>query len=166
MKMKAPSWFDALALYVAAALVTIAPLLVSFALPDVYPPLSRSSGSAPSSAAAPVVPAGGLGDSVQVGSIYITLSSAPQQPVVGLNFLEAVVVDEAGRPMADASVTFDVDMTNMSHGLYLVDASGPGNGHYSGRVNFSMAGPWRIYVVVERPGQATARARIAFRVNA
>jgi hypothetical protein len=70
-----------------------------------------------------------------------------------------------GQPIDDATVTFDIDMTNMSHGQYLVAASPEGNGRYVGQVHFLMPGPWCVIMVVERVGQASLRLRFEFNVT-
>ena len=80
--------------------------------------------------------------------------------------IDAYLVHLDGQPIDDATVTFDTDMTNMSHGQYLVTASPAGNGHYVGQVHFLMPGPWRVIAVVERPGQAALRLRFEFTVTA
>ena len=53
----------------------------------------------------------------------------------------------------DNAVTFDIDMTNMSHGKYLAASTATGGGHYAGDVHFSMGGPWRLIAIVDRPDQ-------------
>ena len=71
------------------------------------------------------------------------LSSIPPQLVRGTAELDAYLLDAGGQPVTDAKGTFDTDMTNMSHGLSLTPALSAGNGHYLGRVHFSMPNPWR-----------------------
>jgi hypothetical protein len=160
--VKRPYWLDALLLFAVASLVIAAPALVSSFRPGAATFSGRSAQPAES---VQTVPGGSLGDTVQAGNMRISLLSAPLQPVVGLADLEALLLDAAGQPVADAKVSFDIDMTNMSHGLYVVDSQCNGDGRYTGRANFSMAGPWRIYVAVDRPGQPQTRVRFAFRVN-
>jgi YtkA-like len=97
--------------------------------------------------------------------LLVWLASEPPQPVQGTAEVAAYLVGTDGQPVADATVTFDTDMTNMSHGLYLVKAEPSGDGYYRGRVRFMMPGPWRIVVIVERPGRETVKSRFEFRVN-
>lgn len=79
--------------------------------------------------------------------------------------LEALVSDADGQPVSDATVAFDLDMTNMSHGKYVVPAVPAGNGRYTGMVFFRMGGPWRVIVSTERPGRPTEQVRFDFAVR-
>jgi hypothetical protein len=130
-----------------------------------------SSGSAPSTpitagTRVPGAPDGPLlADGQRTGGMLVWLSSDPVQPAEGYAQLETYVTDEAGRPLGDAKVTYDTDMTNMSHGLYLVPAEPAAAGHYVGRVHFSMPGPWRVITLIERTGQPPVRVRFEFRVK-
>jgi hypothetical protein len=65
----------------------------------------------------------------------------------------------------DATISFDIDMTNMSHGKYVVAAAPQGNGRYAGQVRFMMPGPWRAIARIERPGQPAEQVRFDFNVN-
>lgn len=99
------------------------------------------------------------------GDVVGWLSSKPAQPVRGTADLDAYLVGADGQPITDATVTFDIDMTNMSHGAYLVTAQPAAEGHYTGNVHFSMPGPWRVIAIVERPGAETVNLRFEFAVN-
>ncbi len=101
----------------------------------------------------------------QTGDVQVWLSSSPEEPVTGNAQLDALLLNRDGQPLSDARVTFDTDMTNMSHGPYLVAAEPSGAGHYTGTVRFSMAGPWRVITIIERPGQPSVRLRFEFRVK-
>lgn len=101
----------------------------------------------------------------QAEGIRGALSCASGQPATGVAAIDAYLVDVDGQPIEDATVTFDIDMTNMSHGQTLVTTTAAGDGHYTGDVHFSMAGPWRIVALVERPGQAPVPLRFDFRVQ-
>jgi hypothetical protein len=101
----------------------------------------------------------------QSGDLKVWLSSRPEQPVQGTADIEASLQGVDGKPLTGARVTFDTDMTNMSHGTYLVQADESGDGQYAGKVHFSMPGPWRIITTIDRPGAATVRLRFEFRVN-
>ncbi len=114
----------------------------------------------------PSAPAGPLlADGQRSGDLLAWLSSTPAQPVEGKAQLDTYLTDSTGKPLGDLLVTYDTDMTNMSHGLYLVPAEPAGDGHYVGRVHFSMPGPWRVITIVERPGLQTVRLRFEFRVK-
>lgn len=94
--------------------------------------------------------------SKQSGDLVVWIFSAPTPPVRGNDTLEAFVTDASGQPIADAEVSFDIDMTNMSHGKNVVTASSLGDGHYSAQLHFLMPGPWRVIVGIQRGGQQTS----------
>jgi hypothetical protein len=112
-----------------------------------------------------LAPAGPTLGGQRRGDLLGWLSSAPEQPVEGAAEMDAYLVTVDGRPVTGAEVTFDTDMTNMSHGLYLVEGAPAGEGHYTGQVHFSMPGPWRVIAVIERPGYETIKLRFEFRVK-
>lgn len=103
--------------------------------------------------------------SKQLNGLTITLLSTPAQPIRGLGTLEAVITNAQAQPVTDAQVSFDIDMTNMSHGKYVVTAAQTAKGRYAGQVRFMMPGPWRAIVAIERPGQPPMRVRFDFPVN-
>ncbi len=135
------------------------------------PAASATKGLSPSSPIAadtslPAAPSGPLlAAGQQAGDLLVWLSSAPEQPVVGNAQIHTTVLGRDGQPVSDARVTYDADMTNMSHGLYQVAAEPSVAGQYAGQVHFSMAGPWRIITVIERPGQPPVRLLFEFRVK-
>jgi hypothetical protein len=98
------------------------------------------------------------------GDLLVWLFSNPNPLVRGDNTFEVLVTDANGRPITDAAITFDIDMTNMSHGKNVVTASSLGEGRYRGMVHFLMAGPWRVIVGIDRAGQ-TNTVRFDFMVN-
>ena len=100
----------------------------------------------------------------QSGELLVWIYGNPNQPIRGANTLEIFVADANGKPITDAKVSFDLDMTNMSHGKNVVTASSLGEGRYNGSVHFLMPGPWRVIVVVDRNGQ-TEKVRFEFNVN-
>jgi hypothetical protein len=85
--------------------------------------------------------------------LLVWIFSNPNPPTRGANTFEAFITDANGQPITDATVTFDINMTNMNHGKNVVTASSLGEGHYSGDVQFLMPGPWRAIVGIERAGQ-------------
>lgn len=120
-------------------------------------------GAGSSSSPAPASP--GTARGRQAGAYTVSLAGTPNPAVRGDNTLDATVTDASGQPVADAKVSFDIDMTNMSHGKNVVVAAPAGNGHYTGKVFYMMPGPWRVIVTVQRAGQAAASARFDFSVN-
>lgn len=101
----------------------------------------------------------------QTKDVLVWLSSTPEQPLAGNAQLVTTLLTPNGEPIDEAKVTYDTDMTNMSHGLYLVEAAPSGAGRYQGKVHFSMPGPWRVITTIERPGAAPVRLRFDFRVK-
>ncbi len=90
----------------------------------------------------------------QSGNLLVWIFSDPNPLLHGDNTLEALVTDSKGQPITDATVSFDLNMTNMNHGKNVVTASALGGGRYSGVVHFLMPGPWRVIVGIERAGQS------------
>ena len=73
----------------------------------------------------------------------------PSSPEVGLNDLEFTVHRRASMMSfpaeTDFTITFDPEMPSMGHGSpNNVNPTHVGNGHYTGQVNFTMTGFWRI----------------------
>lgn len=160
LKLKRPG----LALAAAVAMVLLAACGAADSQQEAVT-VSPSAAATLSAAQAAFAPAGTtLGVQTQ-GDVIGWLSSAPTQPVRGAAQMDVYLVGADGKPVSGAKVTLDTDMTNMSHGPYLVEAQPVGGGHYAGQVNFSMPGPWRVIAIVERPGQATAKLRFNFSVN-
>ena len=133
---------------------------------QVASPAGSASAVALDAAEAALGPTGPTLGGQRAGDVLAWLASTPGQPQPGNATIDAYLVHLDGQPIVDATVTFDTDMTNMSHGQYLVAASPAGKGHYSGQVHFLMAGPWRVIMVVDRPGQAELRLRFEFAVTA
>ncbi len=78
----------------------------------------------------------------------------PQEPVVGINDFEITIHKMASMMSfpADSSYTVEIDpeMSSMGHGSpNNENPAHDGNGHYKGKVNFTMTGLWRINMVVK-----------------
>jgi hypothetical protein len=132
--------------------------------PPVTPAGSGQNEVAPPQA---VTPNGNVlgGGSKQIGELTVWLSDPAGTPVRGQNKLEALVVDAKGTPVTDARLSFDIDMTNMSHGKNVTPAPHVADGRYSANISFMMPGPWRLIVAVERGGQQIGNTRYDFNVN-
>jgi hypothetical protein len=89
----------------------------------------------------------------QSGDLMVTILSDHNPPVYGINTLKAYLSDANGQPVSDAKLTFNFDMTNMHMNYYVVKLPSSGEGWYSSKVSFSMPGPWRVIVRIERAGQ-------------
>jgi hypothetical protein len=98
------------------------------------------------------------------GDISVHLFSDPASPVRGNNTLKVHLEGSNGHPITDAKISFDLDMTNMSHGKNVVPATSLGAGDYQGKVNFMMPGPWRVIVGIEQSGQMST-VRFDFNVK-
>jgi hypothetical protein len=131
--------------------------------PTAIPTLTPAPASTTSPTKAAVVNQAALGGK-QSGELLVWIYGNPNPPIRGANTLEVFVADATGKPITDAKVSFDLDMTNMSHGKNVVTASSLGEGRYNGSVNFLMPGPWRVIVGVDRNGQ-TEKIRFEFNVN-
>ncbi len=110
-------------------------------------------------------PAGAILAREQTTDLQAWLSCDPAQPVRGAAEMDAYLLGPDGQPVTDAKVTFDIDMTNMSHGVNRVDAAAQRDGHYVGQVHFPMSGPWRLIAIVERPGREPEHVRFDFKVD-
>jgi hypothetical protein len=106
-----------------------------------------------------------LADGQRAGDLWVWLSSSPAQPVEGNAQLDVFVTNRVGEPISGLQITFDADMTNMNHGLYLVATEPAEAGHYVGNMHFSMPGPWRVIAIIECPGRQTVRLPFEFRVE-
>ena len=100
----------------------------------------------------------------QNGDLFVWIFSNPNPPIRGDNTFEALITDANGQPVTNAKISFDLDMTNMSHGKNVVEAEPIGEGHDAGAIHFLMPGPWRVIVAIERSGQ-TSTIRFDFNVN-
>ena len=93
------------------------------------------------------------------GPYTVTLYADSGQLVTGGgNLVSLDVRDRAGQPVVGATVRVHADMTTMAMPVPDASATAQGGGRYTARLLFTMAGPWRLTVVVAAPGQAAARA--------
>jgi hypothetical protein len=115
--------------------------------------------------AVPSAPPPGLLGEGRSASYVVRLSSEPVAPVRGKDILRALVTDGTGSTVADAQLSFDLDMIRMSHGKNVVDAVSQGKGLYAGEVHFLMPGLWRVIVRVARPGHDPESLRFEFNVK-
>ena len=90
------------------------------------------------------------------GKLFLMVIS-PQEAAVGLQDFEVLAVEKqsamAWPAVDDLSLEMIPEMPTMGHGSS--DNENPvhvSQGHYRGKVNFSMAGPWTVTVKVSRDG--------------
>ena len=97
-------------------------------------------------------------------SARLAVAARPRSPSRGTAEMDAYLVTapRASRSRT-AKVTFDTDMTNMSHGLYLVPAQPAGDGHYVGQRALLDAGSLACDHHRRAPGAGDRQA--AFRVH-
>lgn len=85
----------------------------------------------------------------------ITLSTSPNPLRLGTATFMIDVKDKSGKPVDDATVSFDINMTAMNMGTQQGTATLQGNGRYSAVGNMSMRGPWRVRTTVKMPDGST-----------
>ncbi len=81
----------------------------------------------------------------------ISLSTSPDPLQLGKATFMIDVKDKNGKPVDNASVSFDLNMTAMNMGTQKGNAVSQGNGRYSAVGNMSMRGPWRVSTKVSMP---------------
>jgi hypothetical protein len=96
--------------------------------------------------------------SQSVDSSKLVLSLVePQNPQVGMNDIEFTIhkiVDMMNFPADDSYfIEINPEMPSMGHGSpNNVNPTNIGNGHYKGKVNFTMTGEWKVNVIVKKDG--------------
>lgn len=81
----------------------------------------------------------------------ISLTTNPNPLRLGQVTFMIDVKDENGKPVDNATVSFDLNMTAMNMGTQRGDAISQGSGRYSAVGNMSMRGPWRVRTTVKIP---------------
>lgn len=82
----------------------------------------------------------------------ISLSTNPNPPRLGQTTLVITVKDSNGKPVDNAIVFFDLNMTAMNMGTQQGNAASQGNGQYAATGRLSMGGPWAVKTKVTMPG--------------
>jgi len=85
------------------------------------------------------------------GNAQISLMTNPSPLRLGQGTFIISVKDDAGNPVDDARVTFDLNMTTMNMGKQAGIATSQGNGKYTVMGNLSMRGPWRVSTNITMP---------------
>jgi hypothetical protein len=93
---------------------------------------------------------------------YFLAMVEPAKPKVGINNLEFVLYKKASMMSFPAdsslSISFEPEMPTMNHGSpNNVNPVHSGNGHYKGKVNFTMTGLWRLQLQL-KSGTQLAKA--------
>lgn len=81
----------------------------------------------------------------------ISLSTSPNPLQPGPATFMIDIRDKNGKPVDNATVTYDLNMTTMNMGTQRGNATPRGNGRYSAAGIMSMRGPWRVTTTVTMP---------------
>jgi hypothetical protein len=99
-------------------------------------------------------------------SVRIMGAFAPASPRSGESAkLTVTITGRSGRRELGAKLSADVSMMTMDMGITHPAFTAVGDGRYSARVNFSMAGPWAVTVHVKTLGGAVATRIIKVNVG-
>lgn len=95
------------------------------------------------------------------GSKLIIAYISPSSPKVGVNDFEIVVFKKQDMMTFPAENNYSINMTpemlSMGHGSpNNVNPALTKNGHYKGKVNFTMTGDWRINLELNKEGKSTS----------
>lgn len=91
------------------------------------------------------------GTSVESGNEAILLTTNPDPLQPGPATFMIDVKDKTGKPVDNATVLFDLNMTSMNMGTQQGSATSQGNGRYAASARMSMRGPWRVSTKVTMP---------------
>ncbi len=94
-----------------------------------------------------------IGDSWTSGGISLSTDPNPLRPGRATFMID--VKDKNGKPVDNATVSFDLNMTTMNMGTQRGDATSQGNGRYAAVGSMSMRGPWRVRTSVKMPDGST-----------
>lgn len=92
------------------------------------------------------------------GKTYFISLLEPSEPEVGMNDIEFTVhfrENMMSFPAAEnLSISIEPEMPSMGHGSpNNINPTHIGNGHYKGKVNFTMTGWWRVNIDVSKEGE-------------
>jgi len=85
------------------------------------------------------------------GGVRISLSTNPNPLRPGQATFTIEVRSAEDKPVDNASVSFDLNMTTMNMGTQQGRATSKGKGQYIATGNLSMRGPWRVRTTVIMP---------------
>jgi len=105
---------------------------------------------------------------IDSSKLFLSLC-APQSPEVGLNDFELAVHKKESMmsfpPVNGLTFSIEPEMPSMGHGSpNNVNPVGTGNGHYLGKVNFTMTGYWKVNMTIMQ-GQDTVKSNLAFDIT-
>ena len=93
----------------------------------------------------------GPSSSAGTGSEAVTLTTDPNPLRTGPATFIIDVKDKTGKPVDNATVFFDLNMTTMNMGTQRGNATSQGNGRYAASGQMSMRGPWKVTTKVTMP---------------
>ena len=85
------------------------------------------------------------------GNSQISLTTDPDPLKMGQATFIIDVKDKNGKPVENANVFFDLNMTAMNMGTQQGNATAQGNGQYAATGNMTMRGPWKVATKVTLP---------------
>lgn len=89
----------------------------------------------------------------KAGNLTLTLSTQPEKTKAGENLLRLKIIDQTGKAVTDAQVSFHYTMNMPGMVLSKADAKLSKDGFYENKANFGMMGEWDVTVIIRRPGQ-------------
>ena len=93
------------------------------------------------------------GSSISTGSGNepVSLTTNPNPLRTGPATFIIDVKDKDGKPVDNATVYFDLNMTAMNMGIQQGNATTQGNGRYAATGTMSMRGPWKVATKITMP---------------
>ena len=93
------------------------------------------------------------GSSASTGpeSEMVSLTTSPNPLRMGPATFIIDVKDKDGKPVDNATVYFDLNMTAMNMGIQQGNATTQGNGRYAATGTMSMRGPWKVATKITMP---------------
>jgi membrane fusion protein, copper/silver efflux system len=101
----------------------------------------------------------------KVGDLVVAVFPAKDTAKVGENSIRVRLRDADGKPVSNATVSFNYTMDMPGMAIEQSQAKPVGDGVYEGGAKFTMGGPWGVVVQIDRPGQAPLRQKFTIRVS-
>lgn len=94
-----------------------------------------------------------LGTAAETGSVSeaISLSTNPYPLKMGPATFIIDIKDNTGKPVDNATVFFDLNMTAMNMGTQQGNATAQGDGRYAASGRMNMRGPWKVSTKITMP---------------
>lgn len=97
----------------------------------------------------------GSGPSTATGAEVVSLTTNPNPLQMGSATFMIDVKDKTGKPVDNATVSFDLNMTAMNMGTQQGKATSQGGGKYAATGRMTMRGPWKVATKVSMPDGST-----------